>query len=93
MHRTGEIDPDNNEEKKPVIIHDYNETKYGVDILDKMCHQYDTKRNSKRWPLTLFFHLLNVGAVNSANIFRSNYKGQEKVLRRTYLTELAMELM
>lgn len=39
MHRTGEIVPDNNEEKKPVIIHDYYETKYGVNILDKMCHQ------------------------------------------------------
>lgn len=88
----GEIDSNTNEERKPVIITDYNDTKFGVDILDKMCHQYDTSRNSRRWPLTLFFHLLNVRGVNAINIFRAN-NNEQNVVRREYLSTLALELM
>lgn len=78
--------------KKPVIITTYNETKYGVDILDKMCVQYDTARNSRRWPLTIFFHLLNVGGVNAMNIYRANHNNVN-IVRSDYLTELAFLLM
>jgi hypothetical protein len=59
MHDNAAIDEATGDDKKPVIITDYNDTKYGVDILDKMCRQYVSK-NAKRWPLTLFFHMLNV---------------------------------
>ncbi|XP_046686312.1 uncharacterized protein LOC124371984 [Homalodisca vitripennis] len=55
MHDDASIDPETGDERKPMIITSYNDTKYGVDILDKMCRQYDAARNSKRWPLTLFF--------------------------------------
>lgn len=92
MHRDGKIDPSTNEERKPVIITAYNETKFGVDILDKMCHQYNTSRNSRRWPLTLFFHLMNVGGVNAINIYKAN-NNYENVVRREYLSTLAIELM
>lgn len=58
------IDPDTDDERKPMIITTYNQTKYGEDILDKMCSQYDTARNTRQWPLTLFYHILNVGGLN-----------------------------
>lgn len=74
MHDDKAIDPATGDERKPVIISAYNDTKYGVDILDKMCRQYDTARNSRRWPLTRFFHILNVGGVNSLVIYKSNSK-------------------
>lgn len=92
MHGIGEIDPSTGNEKKPVIITTYNETKFGVDILDKMCKQYDCSRNSRRWPLTIFFHLLNVGCVNSLNIYRANHN-YENVNRHEYLQTLALDLM
>lgn len=41
MHHDAAIDPSTGDKKKPVIITTYNETKYGVDILDKMYRQYD----------------------------------------------------
>lgn len=88
MHRDGEIDPSTNEERKPTIITTYNETKFGVDILDKMCHQYNTSRNS----LTIFFNLMNIGTVNAINVYRANNNNQN-VLRREYLSTLAIELM
>lgn len=57
-----------------------------------MCKHYDCARNSRRWPLTVFFHLLNVGAVNSMNIFRAN--NNDNIIKRCdYLRTLALELM
>lgn len=92
MHKVGEIDANTGDQRKPVIITTYNDTKYGVDILDKMCVQYDCARNSRRWPLTIFFHLLNVGGVNALNIYRAN-QNYEHVGRSEYLTQLALDLM
>lgn len=92
MHHDGAIDPSTGDEKKPAIITTYNETKYGVDILDKMCRQYDVARNTKRWPLVLFFHIMNVAGVNALNIYRAN-KNYAIVCRRNYLKDLAFELV
>lgn len=92
MHKVGEIDPSTGDKKKPIIITTYNDPKFGIDILDKMCKLYDCSRNSRRWPLTLFFHLLNVGAVNSLNIFRAN-NNNELVNRCDYIKTLALDLM
>ncbi|XP_046670964.1 piggyBac transposable element-derived protein 4-like [Homalodisca vitripennis] len=92
MHKVGEIDPSTGDKQKPVIITTYIETKFGVDILDKMCKQYDTARNSRRWPLTIFFHLLNVGGVNALNIYRANHNN-ENVIRYKYLSTRALDLM
>ena len=50
---------------KPDIILSYNSTKGGVDTLDKLCAQYTTKRKTLRWPLSLFFTLLDIAAVNA----------------------------
>lgn len=92
MHDNTAIDETTGEQKKPVIITDYNDTKYGVDILDKMCRQYDVSRNSKRWPLTLFFHILNVGAVNAMIIYKSN-NDIPFVNRLKFLKEVSFALL
>lgn len=92
MHFTGEIDTDTGDDKKPTIITTYNHTKHGVDILDKMIGQYDVSRNSRRWPLTLFFHIMNVAGVNALNIYRAN-QNYTDVVRKNFLQDLALELM
>lgn len=92
MHDNAAIDPATGDDRKPVVITTYNETKFGVDILDKMCRQYDTARNSRRWPLTLFFHVLNVGGVNALTIYKAN-QNTEFVNRRDFLKQLAFELI
>lgn len=92
MHDNMAIDPDTGNERKPIIITTYNDTKYGVDILDKMCRQYDTARNSRRWPLTLFFHILNVGGVNSLVIYKTNSK-LDYVCRSDFIKELGFALV
>lgn len=92
MHYSKAIDGDTGVEKKPCIITTYNQTKHGVDILDKMCRHFDVSRNSRRWPLTIFFHIMNVAGVNAINIYRAN-KNDETVCRRQFLKDLAFELV
>lgn len=92
MHDSKLIDPDTGDERKPMMITTYNQTKYGVDILDKICRQYDTARNSRRWPLTLFFHILNVGGVNALVIYKTNSK-QNFVIRSDFIKELAFAMV
>lgn len=50
--------------QKPEIISYYNSTKGGVDALDEKCSIYSTER-TRRWPLAIFYRLLNISGVNS----------------------------
>lgn len=48
MHHNMSIDSETGEQQKPEKITDYNKTKYGVDLVDQLCTQYDVSRNSGR---------------------------------------------
>lgn len=76
--------------KRPEIITFYNSTKGGVDTCDQLCSNYNVGRRTKRWPLAIFNHFINVSAVNSYIIFKSNTK--EKIKRRIFLKNLAKSL-
>lgn len=62
MHDNEEIDE---ETKRPRIIVDYNATKCGVDIVDKMCATYSVSRITRRWPMIIFFACLNIAGINA----------------------------
>ena len=93
MHHGKTIDPDSGDAQKPEIIIFYNCTKGGVDIVDEMCGTYSTARKTNRWPLSAFFHLLDVVGVNSFVISSCNKKEGQRLMRRTWLKELAKELV
>lgn len=90
FHDDDEIDGQSGELKKPSVITFYNLTKGGVDVVDRMKTEYCVTRVSNRWPLTVFCGLLNIGGINSQIIFYTNTN--EKLPRRTYLTDLARAL-
>ena len=50
------------EKKKPKIITHYNETKSGVDVLDKLVRTYSCKRASSRWTVASFLNMLDITA-------------------------------
>lgn len=51
-------------QKKPEIITYYNNTKCGVDVLD-MCYAiYSSGRRTRRWPLAVFYHMINLASSN-----------------------------
>lgn len=83
---------ENGEKKLPEIIDFYNMTKGGVDVVDQLSSNYNVSRPSRRWPLTLFFSLLNTTGINAQIIYRENNNG-ECLLRRTFLTNLGLQLV
>ena len=62
MHSQPEIE--STLDQKSSIILFYNKTKGGVDTLDRMVRSYSTKRTTRRWPLVLFYNVIDVSTVN-----------------------------
>lgn len=77
---------------KPEMIIDYNSTKGGVDTLDKMCAAYDCARNTRRWPMVIFYSMLNIAGINSMVLFSLQNPGKN-MRRRKFLHMLASELV
>ena len=61
MHDVGNVGDD--KMKKPEVVTYYNETKAGVDTLDQMTHAYTTKPKTKRWPVVMFFNMLDISGI------------------------------
>lgn len=77
---------------KPEIIDYYNTTKGGVDSLDQKCSVYSTGRRTRRWPMAIFFRLLDISCVNSY-ILHQSYRDISKMNRYQFGKELAMMLV
>lgn len=83
-------------QRKPDIIKFYNQTKGGVDTLDKLVGTYRCKRKVNRWPVALFCNMLDVSASNAFVIFTSlnpEWKITKKnYRRRLFLVEIGESL-
>ncbi|KAB0805147.1 hypothetical protein PPYR_02117, partial [Photinus pyralis] len=91
MHDRDEIDSETYV-NKPVMITDYNRTKGGVDTVDKLTASYNCSRNTRRWPMVVFYNLLNVAGINSQVVYVSN-NPDKKILRRRFLRQLGNDLV
>lgn len=89
IHYEDEIDDNTN---KPEIIMDYNRTKGGVDCVDKLCAAYDVSRNTRRWPMVVFYSLINVAGINSFIIYSTN-NSTWNTRRRKFLQTLSFQLV
>lgn len=90
MHDFAEIDDTTN---KPEIILAYNKTKGAVDTVDQMCGAYSVSRITKRWPVALFFVMLNIAGVNAQILYFKKHNDQNQYRRRLFLTDLAFGLL
>lgn len=88
MHHNDEIDGDTN---KPEIIMYYNSTKGGVDEADKKCSIYSSSRRTKRWPMVLFYRVLDLSGMN-AYILHNMHQSKD-VDRGDFLKKLARSLV
>ena len=70
MHN--DISVTNDEEKQPEMNIFYNETKGGVDCLDKFVYNYMSKLQTRRWPLCYFHNLVDVAGVAAFIIWTFN---------------------
>ena len=81
-------------ENKPEIIRYYNSTKGGVDTLDQMVRCYSKKRMTRRWPMVVFFNMIDISALNAIIVWiklRPSFRNKTKI-RRSLLIELAKSL-
>ena len=59
-----------NKKGKPTTVIDYNSTKGGVDVVDRLLESRSCSRPSRRWPMAVFYHLLSIAAHNASIIFQ-----------------------
>lgn len=84
------------DDKKPEMILEYNATKGAVDTLDQLVNTYTCKRKTNRWPLIIFYNILDISAYNAFVLWTAINPGwHEKKLtkRRLFLEELGMSLI
>lgn len=89
MHFGDDIDPRTN---KPEMIMTYNDTKGGVDMVDKLCAQYNCARGTRRWPMVPFYSMLNVAGINAFVIYNGN-NPDSTTPRKEFLLKLSMALL
>lgn len=81
---------------KPKIIHHYNETKGGTDTFDQLCHSYSVTRRTNRWPMRIFYGMLDQAAVNSRVLLKCKLKAdnsKDKCTAVSCLEKLSLYLI
>lgn len=82
--------------KKPEIIAFYNNTKGGVDSLDEKCAKYSCSRRTRRWPMAIFYKVVDICSSNAFVIYQShsNTEGQNtEGTRFAFIKDLAFKLI
>lgn len=79
---------------EPEIVMCYNQTKGGVDAFDQMCSSMSCSRKTNRWPMNMFYGILNMAFVNSYVIYCHNMlsKHDKPLNRREYMKKLSTQL-
>ncbi|CAH2087762.1 unnamed protein product [Euphydryas editha] len=79
---------------KPEMIMFYNQTKGGVDTFDQMCSAMSCSRKTNRWPMVIFYRILNMAIVKSYIIYCHNMlsKNEKPLNRREFMKKLSTVL-
>jgi hypothetical protein len=79
-----------NPKKKPDTILLYNKCKCGVDIMDNMTRMYTTRRTCRRWPMYIFYNVLDISAINAWVIYNATLG--TNMSRKQFMFLLVQEL-
>ncbi|XP_050310635.1 uncharacterized protein LOC126746418 [Anthonomus grandis grandis] len=87
MHKNGTV---NINTKKPEMIMSYNSTKGAVDTFDQMCQNMCANRKTKRWPMCIFYNMINIACINAYVIYSHNIfaQGGKPLPRQQFMMEL-----
>ena len=88
IHKSIEIEKSN--KCIPETIRFYNDTKFGVDVADQMTRKCNVKSKSCRWPLQVFFNILDLAGINAWVLYKETTS--ENISRQDFLFQLASEL-
>uniref|UniRef100_A0A8C5DVD5 PiggyBac transposable element-derived protein domain-containing protein n=10 Tax=Gouania willdenowi TaxID=441366 RepID=A0A8C5DVD5_GOUWI len=76
--------------RKPNTITQYNTTKCGVDVMDQMVREYSVRTGTRRWPVAVFYNMIDMAALNAHLLYQACTGVQER--RVDFLVQLAREL-
>ena len=85
----------NQESRKLEIIEFYNSTTGAVDTLDEMCNNMSCSRKTRRWPLCVYYGMINVCLVNAHVIYVHNVarKTEKPLSRKKFAIKLSEDLL
>lgn len=66
---------ENNDKCLPETVSHYNKIKFAVDMTDQTARKYTTKSKSCRWPLQVFFNILELAGINAWILYRQRTGG------------------
>lgn len=75
----------------PEINSFYNNTKSGVDAVDEKCSKYCCSRRTRRWPMALFYRIVDMSSIN-AYIIHQSCANTDRKDRIDFLKLLAKQL-
>ncbi|XP_019201084.1 uncharacterized protein LOC109194765 [Oreochromis niloticus] len=83
------VQTDNTTKRKPNTVTLYNTTKCGVDVMDLMVREYTVHRETRRWPVAVFFDMIDMAALNALVLYQACTGTQERWV--DFLVQLAKE--
>ncbi|GFN83744.1 hypothetical protein PoB_001025000 [Plakobranchus ocellatus] len=96
MHSDAAIVPEKGEKNLPEVVSFYNATKGDVDRMDFMAHAMTAKCQTKRWPMLMFYNMLDLASIASLVVFRSKFPDSQfskSARRRFFQLEVAKGLL
>jgi len=78
------------QKQKQNTVVDYNHLKCGVDIMDQKLRNYSVRAGTRRWPMAVFYNLLDMAATNAHVLYTACTGSKES--RRLFMLELSEEL-
>ena len=88
-HKTVCVD-ETYKKKLPETIKYYNLSKVGVDVLDQMARYHTCKSATRRWPVAVFFNIIDCVCKNAFIIYREVIG--HRLTRRQFLLQLINEM-
>lgn len=96
MHHDGDLVQVGDIQKPEIIIH-YNNTKSGVDNMDHLASVLTCRRKINRWPMTLFFNIIDVASIAAFVVWICNnpawHSEAPRRRRRLFMVDLGHELV
>lgn len=80
------------DDKLPQVIHEYNQEKGGTDLMDSCIEDYSVKRKTNRYPLVLFFNMIDIAIHNSYIIYCESNTSEKKCTKRKFMKTVALQL-
>ncbi|XP_032410286.1 piggyBac transposable element-derived protein 4-like [Xiphophorus hellerii] len=84
------VETEDTTRRKPNTIKQYNKAKCGVDVMDQMVREYSVRAGTRRWPVAVFYNMIDMAALNAHVLYQACTGVQER--RVDFLVELAKEL-